>query len=262
MNAPSFREIFANPAIDPVPAGIRMGDLVHATRITGADPITGVLPGSLDAQLGNAFANMSRSIENAGGTIDNIAHVSLFLTDARAGMTAVNAQWVATFPDATDRPTYKFMTTPLIGGQLVHIEYFAVVGARRRIVNIPGVAHTNPIPMAVRIGDYLFSSRVLPMDPASGVYPADIATQTDKLFGNVDAVLSEAGMAWQDIVQGRLFLADMSNLGMVERRWSSHFPDRAAQPVLHPIHYDVGPSLLVMLEILAVKNATADVTRE
>lgn len=262
MNARMFGEIFANPAIDPIPAGIRMGDLVHATRITGADPITGALPDSLDAQLRNAFANMLGSVENAGGTIDNIAHVSLFLTDARAGMMAVNAQWVATFPDAADRPTYKFMTTPLTGRHLVHVEYFAVLGARRRIVNIPGVAHTNPIPMAVRIGDYLFSSRVLPMDPVTGAYPADVATQTEMLFGNVAAVLSEAGMAWQDIVQGRLFLADMSNLGVVERRWSSCFADQAVRPVLHPIHYNVGPSLLVMLEILAVNNRSADVKKD
>jgi enamine deaminase RidA (YjgF/YER057c/UK114 family) len=254
MNPPKFREIFANPAVDPIPVGIRSHDLVHAARITGADPTSGNMPDGLDAQLRNAFVKMSRSIENAGGTIENIAHVSLFLTDTRAGMPLVNAQWVATFSDADDRPTYKFMTAPLMQGQLVQIEYFAVIGARRRVVNIAGVAHTNPIPMAVRIGDYLFTSRVLPMDPATGTYPADVAAQTEVLFSNVEAVLSTAGMSWRDVVQGRLFLADMANLPALERRWASHFRDSAAQPVLHPVHYNVGPSLLVMLELLAVKD--------
>jgi enamine deaminase RidA (YjgF/YER057c/UK114 family) len=254
MSAPQFREVFADPAVDPIPVGIRSRDLVHAVRITGADPLTGVVPHGLEAQLRNAFVNMSRSIENAGGTIENIAHVSLFLTDTRAGMPLVNTQWVATFPDAGDRPTYKFMTAPLAGGQLVHIEYFAIVGARRRVINIPGVAHTNPIPMAVRIGDYLFTSRVLPMDPATGTYPAAVAAQTEVLFGNVEAVLSAAGMSWQDVVQGRLFLADMANLPALERSWASHFRASAVQPVLHPVHYNVGPSLLVMLELLAVKD--------
>ncbi|MCD6073641.1 MAG: RidA family protein [Rhodospirillales bacterium] len=256
MSAAKFREVFANPSADPIPVGIRSHDLVHAVRITGADPTTGAMPDGLEAQLRNAFANMSRSIENAGGTIDNIAHVSLFLADARASMPSVNAQWVGMFPDASDRPTYKFMTASLTGGLLVDIEYFAVVGARRRVIDIPGVAHTNPIPMAVRIGDYLFTSRVLPMNPASGSYPAEVTAQMDALFGNVDAVLSEAGMAWQDVMQGRLFLADMANLPTAERRWASQFPNLDTQPVLHPIHYNVGPTLLIMLELLAAKTKT------
>jgi enamine deaminase RidA (YjgF/YER057c/UK114 family) len=92
------------------------------------------------------------------------------------------------------------------------------------------------------------------MDPATGTYPADVAAQTETLFGNVEAVLSEADMSWRDIVQGRLFLADMANLPALERRWVLYFTKSTAQPVLHPVHYNVGPSLLVMLELLAAKD--------
>jgi 2-iminobutanoate/2-iminopropanoate deaminase len=251
---PPFSEIFANPASDPIPVGIRAGDLVHAVRITAGDPIDNTVPAGLEYQLRNAFDNMRRSIEYAGGSLDNVAHVSLFLTDARAGIAAVNAQWTETFPMAADRPTYKFMSTPLPAGQLVALEYFAVRGARRRVVNIKGVAHTNPIPMAVRIGEHLFTSRVLPMDPRTGDYPKDAAAQTDCFFANVAAVLSEAGMNWANVTQGRLFLADMANLPALEKRWAELYPDRASRPALHPTHYNVGPTLLVMLEILAVEQ--------
>ena len=251
-NRRDFSEIFV-PA-DPIPVGLRSGDLVHATRITGADPVTGQMPDGIEAQLHNAFANMQASVENAGGTLSNIAQVSLFLADARSAMPSVNAQWVATFPDDKDRPTYKFMASSLPVGHLVNIEYFAVRGGHRRVVNIAGVAHTNPIPMAVRTGDYLFSSRVLPMDPTTGEYPTDVTIQMKMLFGNLASVLSEAGMAWSDVVQGRLFIADMANLAMVEAHWASLFPKPEARPLLHPIRYSVAPTLLVMLEIIAVKN--------
>jgi len=63
------------------------------------------------------------------------------------------------FTNSDDRPTYKFMPAELTGEQLVHMEYFAVPGARRRDLHVQGVAHTNPIPMAVQIGRYVFSSR-------------------------------------------------------------------------------------------------------
>ena len=158
---------------------------------------------SVEEQLPLAFENMRRSIENAGGGIDNIAQVSLFLDDARQAMPTVNAVWVEMFPDETDRPTYKFISTPLPGGRLAQLEYFAVLGERRRVINIDGVAHTNPIPMGVRIGDYLFSSRVLPMDAKTGEYPPDVSLQADHLFANVGAVLAEAEMDWPDLTQER-----------------------------------------------------------
>ena len=247
-----FGEVFLSPA-DAMPAGIRSGDLVHAVRISGVDAASGELPDRMEEQLRNAFANMCASLENAGGTPDNIAHVSLFLAEPRTAMPAVNAQWIKTFPQGADRPTYKFVPAALPAGHWVNIEYFAVIGARRRVVNIAGVAHTNPIPMAVRIGDYLFSSRVLPMDASTGTYPAEVATQMECLFANVASVIAAGGMAWRDVVQGRLFLANMTNLPAAKARWEALYPDAVTRPALHTLHYEAGP-LQVMLEILAVKS--------
>ena len=242
-----FGEVFANPAADPIPVGFRAGKLVHGLRLTADED------GDLETQLAQAFGNMRRGVENAGGTIDNIAQVSLFLDDSRQAMPTVNKIWVEIFPDEADRPTYKFMSTPLPGGRLVQLEFFAVLEERRRVINIHGVAHTNPIPMGVRIGDYLFSSRVLPMDPATGEYPPDASRQADHVFANAGSVLAQAGMAWPDLAQGRLFLADMDNLPAIEARWIELFPDTAARPPLHPVHYQAGP-LLVMLEVMGMQR--------
>lgn len=248
-----FGEVFLRLA-DAMPVGIRSGDLVHAVRITGVEAASGELPERIEDQLRNAFANMCASLENAGGSPDNIAHVSMFLADPRSAMPAVNAQWVETFPQSADRPTYKFVPAALPAGHLANIEYFAVLGARRQVVNIAGVAHTNPIPMAVRIGDYLFSSRVLPMDASTGTYPAEVAAQLACLFANVGSVIAAGNMAWHDVVQGRLFLADRTNLPAARARWEAMFPDAATRPVLHTLQYEAGPTLQVMLEILAVKS--------
>lgn len=247
----TFGELFANPSFDPIPVGLVSGDLVHAVRIAGADGLSGTMPSGLADQLNNAFVAMRASIEQAGGSLDNIAHVSFFLSDARASMPALNERWTATFPDAEDRPTYKFMPAQLPPGQLVAVEYFGVLGARRRIVQIAGVAHTNPIPMAVRIGDYLFTSRILPMDKTTGDYPSEIGPQIDRLFENLDAVLAQAAMRRGDVVQGRLFLADLANLPALEQRWRDFFVEGGAAPKLHTIRYNAGPALQAMIEVLA-----------
>jgi 2-iminobutanoate/2-iminopropanoate deaminase len=166
-------------------------------------------------------------------------------------MSAVNERWTALFPDADNRPTYKFVPADLPENRVVALEYFAVLGATRQVINIENVAHTNPIPMGVRMGKYIFSSRVLPMDPQTGKYPPDVALQMDVLFGNLDAVLNAGGMTWSNIAQGRLFLADMDNLSAVQRRWAAQFSDTLAPP-LHPLEYTAGP-LLVMIEFVAVQ---------
>lgn len=249
MSDRTISEIFAHAGTDPIPAGIRMGDLVHGASVSGEDPASGDIPDSLEAQIANAFRNMGGAITNAGGGLGNIAQVSVFFEDGRAGMPLLNAAWEETFPDADDRPTYKFITTPLVGRRQVQFEFFAVLNASRQVINLPVVAHTNPIPMGVRIGDYLFTSRVLPFSPETGKPGEDAAEQADFVFHNVGATLEAGGMGWDAVRQGRLFLSDMGGLPALRERWSSQFGG-AARP-LHPIQYAVAPSLLVMLEVIA-----------
>ncbi|MBT3552398.1 MAG: RidA family protein [Rhodospirillaceae bacterium] len=249
MSERTISEIFANPETDPIPSGIRMGDLVQGLRIDGKDPASGDIPDSLEAQIAGAFENMRRAITNAGGGLGNIAQVSIFFEDGPTGMTLLNAAWEEAFPDADDRPTYKFITTPLVGGRQVQFEFFGVLNASRQVIELPVVAHTNPIPMGVRIGDYLFTSRVLPFSPETGKPGEDAASQADFVFHNVGATLEAGGMGWDAVRQGRLFLSDMGGLPSLRERWSSQFGGEARP--LHPIHYAVAPSLLVMLEVIA-----------
>ncbi|HVB05644.1 MAG TPA: RidA family protein [Acidimicrobiales bacterium] len=247
----SFTEVFRS--FDPIPVGYRNGALVTGLRIDGRDPDSGELGHGIEAQLANAYENLRRAVEAAGGSTDNIGQVSFFLADFD-DRAAINPPWVAMFPDENDRPTYKFMPAPLPEGELVQMEFYAVLGERRTDIHLTGVAHANPIPMAVRIGAYLFSSRVLAYDPATAQPAEGNEAQARFLYENVNAVIDAAGMSWSDVVQGRGFLADLAEEPLLGGPWAERFPDAAARPPLHLVRYGAG-ALRVMLEIVAEEGA-------
>ena len=249
----AFIEIFGDQNVNPLPVGLMFGDMVRGFRIVGTDPTTGELGAGIEAQLKNAHQNMKRSIESVGGTTANIAHVSMYFQDFSRDREAMNPPWVEAFPDENDRPTYKFLTADLPGDELVYMDYFATLNHSRQVLNVSGVAHTNPIPLGVKMGPYLFSSRVLPYDPSTGKPAEGVEAQADHLFLNVEALLKTGGMSWSNVTQGRAFVADLANLPLVTGRWEKLFPDAASRPVLHHLKYG-GGALQVMLEILASED--------
>ena len=145
-------EVFGDQSVSPLPVALRSGELVRGFRIVGADPDTGALGEGIDAQLRFAHEHMRRSIESVGGSRANIAQVSMYFQDFARDREAMNPPWVDAFPDDDDRPTYKFLTADLPGDLLVYMDYHAVLGHSRQVLNVEGVAHTNPIPLGVRMG--------------------------------------------------------------------------------------------------------------
>jgi 2-iminobutanoate/2-iminopropanoate deaminase len=247
--------VFGNQDLDPIPVGTLVGDVLHVTRISGRDPQTGVLGVNIRVHLRNAYANMKLAVENAGGTLDNVAHVSMYWANWAKDREEMNPPWVEVFPNATDRPTYKFMPAPnLPRGERIAFECYAIMGGRRELLAVEGVAHTNPIPLGVRIGRYVFSSRMLPYDPSTGKAAEGVEAQAQFLFANTAAMLARGGMDWQDVVYGRAFLADPpAQRSLVDEQWQRVFRDAAKRPALNRVKYGGGP-LQVMLEVIASQD--------
>ena len=81
----------APAAIGPYSQAIRSGNLVFLSGQTPLDPATGVLvEGDISVQARRAFDNIKAVCEAAGGSMDDIVRVGLYLTDL-SQFTAVNA---------------------------------------------------------------------------------------------------------------------------------------------------------------------------
>lgn len=81
----------APAAIGPYSQGVRVGNTVWFSGQIPLDPATGLLvEGDISAQARRAIDNLKAVCEAAGGSLDSIVKLSLFLTDL-GDFAAVNA---------------------------------------------------------------------------------------------------------------------------------------------------------------------------
>lgn len=111
----------------PFPAAVRKGNMVFSSAIPGRDPETLKVPDDPHAQISNAFRNMKTAVEAAGGTVDDICKVQVFLP-SRELRPVVNEYWVVMFPDEDSRPVRHTVPTDLPNNYVIQIEFVAVVG--------------------------------------------------------------------------------------------------------------------------------------
>lgn len=110
----------------PFPTAIRIGNMVFSSAIGGHDPETRQPPKEKEAQITQAFVNMRAIVETAGGTVDDIGKVVVYLRD-KGDRDLVNAEWTRMFPDDDDRPVRHTVTSDLPGRLFIQLEFVAVL---------------------------------------------------------------------------------------------------------------------------------------
>ena len=92
-------------------------------------------------------------------------------------------------------------------------------------------APIGPYSQAVKVGDTLYVSGQIAINPATGeMNMADIPTETQQVMENLKAVLTAADASFDDIVLTTIFLSDMGHFAAVNQVYGSYFtgdfPDR------------------------------------
>jgi reactive intermediate/imine deaminase len=73
-----------------------------------------------------------------------------------------------------------------------------------------------PYSQAVRVGDTVYLSGQIPLDPATGeLVTGDIATQTRRVFENLTAVCAAAGGSLANVARVGIYLTDLKNFAAV-----------------------------------------------
>ena len=79
---------------------------------------------------------------------------------------------------------------------------------------------------ALRVGQLLFISGQIPIDPATGqLVTGDVAVHTRRSMENLGALLKAAGLSFNHVVRTTVFLADMNDFAAVNEVYASYFAD-------------------------------------
>jgi 2-iminobutanoate/2-iminopropanoate deaminase len=84
-------------------------------------------------------------------------------------------------------------------------------------------AAIGPYSQAVRIGDTLYTSGQVPLDPATGtLVPGGIREQTTRVLENLTAVLAEAGLDMSYVVKTTVFLKSMADFAAMNEVYARY----------------------------------------
>lgn len=111
-----------------------------------------------------------------------------------------------------------------------------------------------PYSQAIHIGNMLFASGQLGLNPATGAFAeGGIKEQTLQAFHNVRAILSAAGFEMADVVKTTVFLANMNDFAAMNEIYATQFTDN--YPARSSVAVRALPKGgLVEIEVVAVNN--------
>ena len=90
-------------------------------------------------------------------------------------------------------------------------------------------APIGPYNQAVLAGETLYISGQIPLDPKSGeLVSGDIAAETKMVMQNLEAILTEAGLTFENVVQSSIFLSDMKSFAAVNEVYGTFFDEKTA----------------------------------
>ena len=113
---------------NPIPNASRIGNMVMSSVIGPRDPVTGSVPGSLEAQVTNLFLQLAAAIKAAGGTPDDFLKIEFWARDQAAGRAALNGEWEKMFPDPAARPARHTQALPPNSPAQIQCAFTAVIG--------------------------------------------------------------------------------------------------------------------------------------
>ncbi len=91
-------------------------------------------------------------------------------------------------------------------------------------------AAIGPYSQAKIVGDLVFTSGQIPLDPKTGeIVTGGIAEQTHRICQNLSAVLKSAGSGLECVVKTTCFLADMNDFSAFNAVYGEYFTSRPAR---------------------------------
>jgi len=123
------------------------------------------------------------------------------------------------------------------------------------------VIHTNnapaavgPYSQAIEANGMLFISGQIPLNPKTGkLVEGGIVEQTEQVMKNIEAILTEAGYRFSDVIKSTCLLSDMVNFGAMNEVYGKYYPQNPPARAAFAVK-ELPLSVMVEIETIAVKQ--------
>ena len=125
----------------------------------------------------------------------------------------------------------------------------------KKIINtVNAPAPIGPYNQAILSGDTLYVSGQIPIDANTGkLVEGDIKKETQQCMINLEAILTEAGMSFENVVKSSIFLNDMNQFSDVNEVYGAYF-DADTAPARETVEVANLPKFVnVEISMIAVK---------
>lgn len=236
----AFREVVSPLAENSRVRAVQLGPLVYVSRLLPTVEVGSPLSVQLDSVLERARS----VIGAAGGELDDIVRVTLFMREI-TDRTVLNNVWSRWFPEPENRPPHKYLPADIPGGYEVMVDALAVLNGRRRTLQIAGLEHRDPMSMGARVGNLVFSSRLF---AAAGSPESQFAL----LLDHARALMAAAGGDLDGLSQVTVFAKSPEMAASMERLCREHWAEAETRPTLHVRVVDLGGSGTARMEVIGV----------
>lgn len=111
-------------------------------------------------------------------------------------------------------------------------------------------AAIGPYSQAMQFGNLLFTSGQIPLNLDGVVVEGGIEEQTHQVFRNLEAVLSQAGSSFGQVIKATVFIKDMNQFAQVNAIYASYFGEH--KPARSTVEVARLPKdVLVEIELIA-----------
>ncbi len=124
---------------------------------------------------------------------------------------------------------------------------------RKEIFTENAPAAIGPYSQAIQVGDFIFASGQIGVDPKTGEAVEGIEAQTHQVMKNIQAVLTEVDANFSDVVKFTIFLDSMDDFATVNDIYGGYlekpYPARSTVEVSR-----LPKDLLVEMEVVIYKK--------
>lgn len=110
-----------------------------------------------------------------------------------------------------------------------------------------------PYSQAIEVNGTLYISGQVPIDPViAKVVDGGIIEQTEQVMRNIEAILTEAGYTFADVVKSTCLLSDMANFKQMNEVYGKYYPNNPPARAAFAVK-ELPLGVLVEIETIAVK---------